>query len=153
MEISAIELQICALQLEISSIQRINVKTARHIKTLYIFCLETVAKCVSNPSSLDCESGILPLSYRAQHNTMLLSMCTVPRVASATRCLTVCTDLSVDVPSRERCVQPPQHHRVMSRLSSNIAAWGTLAPRRQYSRTHSALPMYHILSTSNGGLF
>ena len=26
---------------------------------------ETVAKGASNPGSLDCESGILPLSYRA----------------------------------------------------------------------------------------
>ena len=29
---------------------------------------ETVAKEDSNPGSLDCESGILPLSYRAPHN-------------------------------------------------------------------------------------
>ena len=30
---------------------------------------ETVAKGDSNPGSLDCESGILPLSYRAPHLT------------------------------------------------------------------------------------
>ena len=31
-------------------------------------CFETVAKRDSNPGSLDCESGILPLSYRAPMN-------------------------------------------------------------------------------------
>ena len=34
---------------------------------------ETVAKGDSNPSSLDCESGILPLSYRAPHLSQVTS--------------------------------------------------------------------------------
>ena len=33
--------------------------------------LETVAKGDSNPGSLDCESGVLPLSYRAPHMLVL----------------------------------------------------------------------------------
>ena len=37
---------------------------------------ETVAKGGSNPGSLDCESGILPLSYRAPYTTcVLLDLC------------------------------------------------------------------------------
>ena len=36
---------------------------------------ETVAKRDSNPGSLDCESGILPLSYRAPQNVVRLQSC------------------------------------------------------------------------------
>ena len=34
---------------------------------------ETVAKGDSNPGPLDCESGILPLSYRSPHKKMYTS--------------------------------------------------------------------------------
>ena len=56
---------------------------------------ETVAKVDSNPGSLDCESGTLPLSYHAPRFIQMLAQVTEPTLFSKSNCISEKASISL----------------------------------------------------------